>query len=54
MSQLIKCEKCKAEIADDAETCPKCGGETNHSKTSSILGWLIVIGVVWYFDLDFH
>lgn len=46
MSQLIKCEKCKAEIADDAETCPKCDGETNHSKTSSILGWLIVIGVV--------
>ncbi len=51
MSHLIKCEKCKAEIADDAETCPKCGGETNHSKISSILSWLIIIGIVWYFDL---
>lgn len=51
MSGLVKCEKCNAEIADDAETCPKCGGETSYSKFNSYILIIIIIAAVWYFDL---
>jgi hypothetical protein len=53
---LIKCPECKAEISDQAKSCPKCGEPIRAKKTfATRLGWAnILFGLFfgWLFHED--
>ena len=39
---LISCPECKADVSDQAKTCPKCGAKLK----GSLLKWFFIVPVI--------